>query len=259
MYLRGNAEVVSESEEDEMPELKDASDDETLQELAYEEILDDMLDELHGSSIFSKVGLKSGYHQIRMKEGDEWKTAFKTKHDFIISAKGIEVDEEKVKAIKEWPMPTRLGIGAVLIQEGRPIAYFSEKLNGVALKYPTYDKELCHTKWREFIEYFPYVIKYKQGKVNVMVNALSRRYALLATLGAKLLGFEYIKGLYEIDNDFGKVYQACEDVAFDKFYRHEAYLFKENKLCVPTCSMHELLVRDAHEGGLMGHFGIAKI
>uniref|UniRef100_A0A2N9GPS7 Reverse transcriptase domain-containing protein n=1 Tax=Fagus sylvatica TaxID=28930 RepID=A0A2N9GPS7_FAGSY len=422
--------------------------------------LDDMLDELHGSCIFTKIDLKSGYHQIRMKEGDEWKTAFKTKYGlyewlvmpfgltnapstfmrlmnhalraflgrfvvvyfddilvysksldehidhlhcvltvlrkeklyanlkkcsfcldkvvflgFVVGAKGIAVDEEKVKAIKEWPTPksitevrsfhglasfyrrfvkdfstlaaplteivkksmgfkwgseqdqafieikerlcgapllalpdfsktfeiecdaSGIGIGAVLMQEKRPIAYFSEKLNGAALNYPTYDKELYalvraletwqhylwpkefvihtdheslkhlkgqgklnrrHAQWMEFIETFPYVIKYKQGKENIVADALSRRYALISTLNAKLLGFEYVKELYVNDDDFVSVFAACEKAAFGKFYRIDGYLFRENRLCVPNSSMRELLVREAHGGGLMGHFGVRK-
>ena len=99
--------------------------------------------------------------------------------------------------------------------------FFSEKLNGAQLNYPTYDKELYalvralqvwqhylwpkefvihtkheslkhlksqtklnrrHAKWVEFIETFPYVIHYKKGKDNVVADALSRRYALFSSL-----------------------------------------------------------------------------
>ncbi|XP_020406471.1 uncharacterized protein, partial [Zea mays] len=248
-----------------------------------------------------------------------------------VDSKGIEVDESKVKAIKDWPAPTNvsqvrsfhglagfyrrfvrdfstiasplneltkkgvefkwgnsqedafqelkkrlteapvlilpdftktfevecdasgIGIGGVLMQQGKPIAYFSEKLGGAQLNYSVYDKELYalvraletwqhylwpkefvihsdhealkylkgqaklnrrHAKWVEFIETFPYIVKYKKGKDNVVADALSRR--------------------------------------------NDGFLFRANKLCVPNSSVGLLLLQESHGGGLTGHFGQRK-
>jgi hypothetical protein len=103
---------------------------------------------------------------------------------------------------------------------------FSEKLNGPHLNYSVYDKELYalvrvldvwqhyllpkefvihsnhealkylksqgklnrqHAKWIEFIETFPYVVKHKRGKDNIVADALSRRCALITQLDTKYL------------------------------------------------------------------------
>ncbi|KAK1649256.1 hypothetical protein QYE76_067061 [Lolium multiflorum] len=166
-----------------------------------------------------------------------------------------------------------LGIGGVLMQNGKPVAYYSEKLDGARLNYPIYDKELYalylksqhnlnkrHAKWVEFIESFPYVIKYKKGKENVVADALSRKITLLLTrLEFHILGLEEIKELYPSDAFFGPIFAKCSvDRGFDDFYLHDGYLFKANKICIPESSLRKLLLQESHGGGLMGHFGREK-
>jgi hypothetical protein len=139
-----------------------------------------------------------------------------------------------------------IGIGGILLQEGKPVAYFINKLNGPSLNYSTYDKKLYalvrvletwqhylwpkefvihsdheslkhirgqtklnkrHAKWVEFIETFPYIIKHKKGKDNIMSDALSRRYTMLSQLDHNFFGLESLKELYAIDFDFKDAYK----------------------------------------------------
>jgi hypothetical protein len=132
---------------------------------------------------------------------------------FVVSGQGIQVDESKVKAIKEWPIPMNvskvrsfneltkkglvfkwgepqektfqdlnkhltevpllvlpdftktfevecdasgIGIGGVLMQNGKPVAYFSEKLGRAQLNYSVYAKVLyalvrVHETWQHYL------------------------------------------------------------------------------------------------------------
>jgi hypothetical protein len=115
-----------------------------------------------------------------------------------------------------------------------------------------------HAKWVEFIETFPYIVKYKKGKDNVVADALSQRNVLLNQLEVKVLGLENLKEMYNDDPEFSEPNNHCRDgKGWEKYHIHDGFLFRANKLCVPNSSIRLVLLQESH-GGLTGHFGQKK-
>ncbi|XP_043807313.1 uncharacterized protein LOC122721959 [Manihot esculenta] len=126
---------------------------------------------------------------------------------------------------------THRGSGAVLMQENKLIAYFSEKLNGANLNYSTYEKKL-------------YALV---RALDVWQHYLVPKEFVIYTDHESL---KHLKGQSKLN----KRHDALSRRAFNSFYKHDGYLFKSKKLCVPRCSMRDLLVLESYCGSLMGHF-----
>nr|GEW48689.1 putative mitochondrial protein [Tanacetum cinerariifolium] len=127
---------------------------------------------------------------------------------------------------------SKVGIGAVLSQEGHPVAFFDEKLSDPRLNYTTYDVEFYaiiqalrhlqhylvhmefilnsdhealkyinnqqklsprHAKWVTFLQNFTFALKYKAGIQNKVADALSRRASYLSVVRAEIQGLDTFK------------------------------------------------------------------
>ncbi|GJY90487.1 RNA-directed DNA polymerase [Tanacetum coccineum] len=124
---------------------------------------------------------------------------------------------------------SRVGIGGVLSQNQRPIAFFCEKLNDARRKYSTYDKEFYAIvrnldTWRHYL--------------------LSKEFVMFSDHEA----LKFINGQHKL--------KPCHaNFKCKQFSKMDGYLFKGARLCIPFCSLREAIVLEGHAGGLAGHFG----
>ena len=68
-----------------------------------------------------------------------------------------------------------------------------------------------HPKWVEFLQSFTFVLKHISGKANKVFDALCRRCLIMHESQIQILGFDYLKDLYDIDVDFKEAFVACKN------------------------------------------------
>ncbi|KAF3667371.1 hypothetical protein FXO37_10054 [Capsicum annuum] len=112
--------------------------------------IDDLFDQLQGASYFSKIDLRFGYHQVKVRECDIPKTAFQNHYAPVLTLPDGTDD------FVVYCDASRVGLGYVLMQRGKVIAYDSRQLKPHEKNYLTHDLELAAVDfalkiWRHYL------------------------------------------------------------------------------------------------------------
>ncbi|GKA27410.1 putative reverse transcriptase domain-containing protein [Tanacetum coccineum] len=148
--------------------------------------IDDLFDQLQGLSVYLKIDLRSGYHQLRVCEGDIPKTTFRTRYghyEFQVMQFGLTNALTVVFALKIWRH---------YLYKTKCTVFTDHK----SLQHILDQKELNmrQRRWLELLSDYDCEIRYHPGKANVVANALSykerikplRVRALVMTIGLNL-------------------------------------------------------------------------
>ena len=186
---------------------------------------------------------------------------------------------------------SKVGIGVVLSQGGKLVAFFSEKLGGPRLNYSTYDVEFYalvhslrhlssylayndfilysdhdalkhlnsqdklsaqHAKWAAYVQQFSFTIKHKEGALNRVADALNRKSSLLVTMQNEVLGFEFIKDLLLTDPFFGPIVGYIPTGVGKDYGLFNGFVFKGHQLCIPNCILRLKIIQKRYNEGHMG-------
>nr|GFB58470.1 retrotransposon protein, putative, Ty3-gypsy subclass [Tanacetum cinerariifolium] len=166
------------------------------------------------------------------------------------------------------------GLGCVLMQHGKVIAYASRQLKPYEVNYPTHDLELAarelnmrQRRWLELLKDYDTNIQYYPGKANVAADALSRKSGMIAGIkhgywASLRVEPDLISRIKEAQKEDNKIWTIVENLDEQTEFHldEDDVLWQGTRLCVPNdATLREALLTEAHSSPFSVHSGSTKM